>query len=105
MDRMHSLPNLAMLSSREVYNIIALFASESLTDEVYTTPKPGLVDCANSGSHEDMDLALFERSIAVLEPYWAEFASVGGDTALLLPEETFEALQKVGICARGYLRR
>ena len=99
MDRMHSLPNLAMLSSREVYNIIALLASESLTDEVYTTPKPGLVDCANSGSHEDMDLALFERSIAVLEPYWAEFASVGGDTALLLPEEAFEALQKVGICA------
>lgn len=99
MGRMHSLPSLVILSSREICDRIALCASKSLMDEVCTTPKPGLVDCANSGSHEDMDLVLFKRSIAALEPYWAAFTSVGQNTACLLPEKAFEALRKIGVSA------
>ena len=32
--------------------------------ELYLTPKPGLVDCADNGSHADLSLATMERSIA-----------------------------------------
>ena len=34
---------------------IAAMAGKSLLYEVSTTPKPGLVDRANSGAHHDMD--------------------------------------------------
>ena len=39
---------------------------ESLLEEVYTTPKAGLVDRRNRGSHTDMDVSLFERSADAL---------------------------------------
>lgn len=99
MNKKCSLPKAAMLSSGEFCDLIALLVSKSLIDEVCTTPKPGLVDRANSGSHDDMDLALFRRSAAALEPYWAEFTSAGQDTAYLLPEEAFAVLQRIGVNA------
>lgn len=33
----------------------------SLLDELYTTPKPGLVDKNNNGAHSDMNVSLFEK--------------------------------------------
>ena len=33
----------------------------AMLHEVYTTPKPGLVDQNNTGSHQDMDVELFEK--------------------------------------------
>ena len=41
------------------------------------TPKPGLVDRRNTGAHDDMDLPLFRRSAAALEPYFCRFVSLG----------------------------
>ena len=49
----------------------AALATQALLEEVCVTPKPGLVDCANTGSHRDMDLFTFLRSAAALTPYWA----------------------------------
>ncbi len=37
-------------------------AVAALYAELNLTPKPGLVDCANSGAHQDMDHALFVAS-------------------------------------------
>lgn len=34
----------------------------ALLGEVYTTPKPGLVDCHDTGAHQDMNVHTFERS-------------------------------------------
>ncbi len=51
----------------------------SLLDELYTTPKPGLVDLANCGAHTDMDVPLFEKSAACLKPYFHEAALMGMD--------------------------
>ncbi len=45
-----------------VINVAAL-AEEALWQELELTPKPGLVDKNNNGSHRDMDHALFVRSI------------------------------------------
>lgn len=51
-----------------------LFAHQvckALTDELDTTPKPGLVDRTNNGAHRDMDYRLMQQSIAALRPYFA----------------------------------
>jgi triphosphoribosyl-dephospho-CoA synthase len=42
---------------------------DGLKAELYLTPKPGLVDLNNSGSHEDLSLDLMSRSIALMRTY------------------------------------
>ncbi|MBQ2895311.1 MAG: citrate lyase holo-[Oscillospiraceae bacterium] len=59
--------------------IHAAKAEEALLTELYTTPKPGLVDRNNSGAHTDMDLALFEKSARALRPYFADAFRIGCD--------------------------
>ena len=56
---------------------IAALAVEALLVEVAATPKPGLVDRANNGAHDDMDFFTFQASAAALAPYFAEFARAG----------------------------
>jgi len=48
---------------------IAALACRSMLYEVLVTPKPGLVDRANSGSHSDMDVFTFAASAAAITPY------------------------------------
>ena len=52
-------------------------ACGSLLDELYTTPKPGLVDLANCGAHTDMDVPLFEKSAECLRPYFRDAVMLG----------------------------
>lgn len=80
-------------------SLVAELVHGSLVDEVHVTPKPGLVDEAGSGSHRDMDLPLFERSAAALSPYWAQYFSIGRESASLPPEETFLRLRAAGLDA------
>ena len=49
----------------------ASLAVRALLYGVCTTPKPGLVDRNNTGSHRDMDIFTFMRSSASLWPYFA----------------------------------
>jgi len=56
---------------------LAKAAYNSLMDELYTTPKPGLVDLANCGAHTDMDVPLFKRSAACLRLYFHDAALMG----------------------------
>lgn len=44
---------------------------QALLAEARLTPKPGLVDSASNGAHDDMDLALLERSAHALRPWFA----------------------------------
>ena len=69
-------------------------ASEALLLEVCTTPKPGLVDRENSGSHTDMDIFTFMSSTAALQPYFADCAKAGFDLAD--PAECFARLRFLG---------
>lgn len=43
--------------------------------ELRMTPKPGLVDLADSGSHRDLSLPLMERSIGIVTPCLEEIAA------------------------------
>lgn len=78
---------------------IGALAVKSLLDEVETTPKPGLVDRNNNGSHRDMTLSTFYRSAHALEPYFVRCVQLGQETAAQSPEETFSHLREEGIRA------
>lgn len=48
---------------------VAALACRAMLCEVLVTPKPGLVDRANCGSHRDMDVFTFAASAAAITPY------------------------------------
>ena len=105
--RLHSVEELQRETVRRLQDFfreadrkaVAVLAVQSLLDEVRVTPKPGLVDRQNNGSHTDMDLALFEKSAAALAPYWDECVKIGMESAELAPEETFARLRCAGLDA------
>ena len=78
---------------------ISNLAVKSLLDEVYTTPKPGLVDCRNNGSHSDMDVKLFEKSANSLKSYFGECFAIGHETKELSCDKALLPLRKAGITA------
>lgn len=84
---------------------IAAMASKALLYEVGVTPKPGLVDRANSGAHRDMDIFTFFNSTAALQPYFAQCARIGMETREDAPEETFEQIRIAGMLAEREMLR
>lgn len=74
---------------------IAEAARWALDEEVKTTPKPGLVDLASNGAHQDMDAQLFFKSANALEFCFAEAAWMGMNLAVD-PEELFGHLRQWG---------
>ncbi|MDO4384737.1 MAG: citrate lyase holo-[acyl-carrier protein] synthase [Clostridia bacterium] len=84
---------------------IAEAAVNALIREAETTPKPGLVDRRNNGSHPDMSLAMLLRSARSLKPYFRECARAG----LTMEEaDAFPTLRALGmeaektmLCATG----
>ncbi|HAU1321001.1 TPA: triphosphoribosyl-dephospho-CoA synthase MdcB [Legionella pneumophila] len=70
----HSLPN-----PYKIARYFAKTAVQALYDEVALYPKPGLVSFVDSGAHQDMNGALFFRSLFGLRHY---FFQVGLHTAL-----------------------
>ena len=85
--------------NRQRLTMIGAIAVEAMLYEVSATPKPGLVDRANSGAHHDMDFFTFMSSAAALRGYFDECAAIGAASsqqpvAVLLPR-----LQMAGIVA------
>ena len=79
--RMHGLDAVKAATDRLLRDFcageLADAACSSLLDELYTTPKPGLVDLANCGAHTDMDVHLFEISTECLRSYFRDAALMG----------------------------
>lgn len=69
------------------------------TRELYLTPKPGLVDRADCGSHPDLTLATMAQSIAYVADYLT--AIVGS----LVSGEAFACQQRLGLAAEQTLFR
>lgn len=78
------------------FHTVGTWAALSLLDEVSVTPKPGLVDRANSGSHRDMTLSTFVSSTAALVPYFRDCVRIGWDTRQDSPETAFRLLRQAG---------
>ena len=107
--RAHSVPQLqekthALLTAaldRHDAQTVAALAVRALLYEVAVTPKPGLVDRENNGSHRDMDFYTFLASVSVLHPYFAECFITGRETAADPAPETFSRLRVPGKLAEG----
>ena len=73
-------------------------AGLALLEEVYTAPKPGLVDPLSNGAHLDMNLLTFKRSADALLPYFCRFAETGIQMSEK-PEGCFLKIRQIGIQA------
>lgn len=62
--------------------------------EISVSPKPGLVDRAGSGCHDDMDFDTFVRSADALRPFWKKQAQVGIQGTP--PQEAMRTLRPAG---------
>lgn len=69
-------------------------AVRALIREAETTPKPGLVDRRNNGSHPDMSLEMLFRSARSLKPYFRECARAG---MKLEEADAFPTLRALGM--------
>ncbi len=74
-------------------------ATGALLDEVKTTPKPGLVDRNNNGSHRDMTPEVFYRSADALRGIWRGFFLSGAETSSLPAADAFTKLRAMGLDA------
>lgn len=79
-------------------------AYRALLEEVYTTPKPGLVDLYSNGAHNDMDVHTFERSAEALHPWFVQMA-MQGYCFCGTPEELFIEIRKTGLKAEKAMYR
>ena len=77
----------------------ARLATQALLYEAATTPKPGLVDRRNSGSHRDMDFFTFQASAPALYPFFFRCVKIGREG--LDARETFQRLRSPGKLAEG----
>lgn len=82
--------------SQKDQQALGALAAKALLYEVCTTPKPGLVDRKNNGSHRDMDVFTFLDSTAALLPYFEEAVRLGMEIRNLPPQETFRRLRQAG---------
>jgi len=80
---------------------IAECAQRALLYEAVTTPKPGLVDAQNNGSHKDMNLFSFMSSAAALGGWFEESARIGLHMRGGQPREIFARLRAEGCCAEA----
>ena len=78
---------------------IAERAVRALLYEVAVTPKPGLVDRANAGAHDDMDFFSFQRSAAALTAYFRECALSGLHGEGRGAAERFDDVKFLGVLA------
>lgn len=76
---------------------VPALAAEALWQELELTPKPGLVDTLNNGSHRDMDHALFVRSISAIAPWFARFAGLGEVHADKPADQQLRRVRPMGI--------
>lgn len=79
----------------------AFLTCRALLYEVSVTPKPGLVDRQNSGSHQDMDFYTFLDSAAALHPFFSQCVQMGQRTRNQSPQETFSRLRLSGRLAES----
>lgn len=78
---------------------ISSLSMAALLFEVAATPKPGLVDRDNSGSHKDMDFYTFQSSAVSLNQFFEEFTLLGIRNHERPAEEVFALIRPVGIHA------
>ena len=86
------------MNQEQFLHLVEEAAACGLLEEVRTTPKPGLVDLHDNGSHRDMNYDTFAASTAAVVPYIVEMAQAGCE----LPggiQDLFPAIRPIGVRA------
>ena len=78
---------------------IAELAYAALLSEARLSPKPGLVDSINNGSHKDMNLHTFEQSALALKPFFSHFVLEGMKTAEDPSSQILRQIRPLGLQA------
>ncbi|WP_308560615.1 triphosphoribosyl-dephospho-CoA synthase CitG [uncultured Klebsiella sp.] len=86
-----------LLATKSSTTDVPALAAQALRIELDLTPKPGLVDRENNGSHRDMDHALFVKSIAAITPWFTEFFRAGEAYAQKAASDQLRLLRPMGI--------
>ena len=71
-------------------------AFKALIKEVELTPKPGLVDKINNGSHKDMDINTFYKSSNAIKPFISLFLYCGKNALHVEYLNLFNELRSIG---------
>ena len=87
----------ALVPVTSVPYLIAHLACDALRAELNATPKPGLVDRHDSGAHHDMDLALMDRSIDALLPFFIQLAVYGHSCGEKYEVPDAQTVRRIGI--------
>ncbi len=82
--------------SHQFMDKVAANAIRALIYEVAATPKPGLVDRNNSGSHKDMDFLTFVDSSAALTAHFRHFVEKGMNLSDTAPQDVLQYLRYPG---------
>lgn len=85
--------------NQQFANFCASCACRALMYEVTITPKPGLVDRNNNGSHSDMNIYTFIDSSAVLTSHFRNFVLAGIEFYKDEPHELFKRIRYLGMVA------
>ncbi|HBC7428453.1 TPA: triphosphoribosyl-dephospho-CoA synthase CitG [Providencia rettgeri] len=76
---------------------LSQLAYQAMMEEVLLTPKPGLVDMRNNGSHQDMDSYMFARSARTVANHLPEFVYLGYFQGKQPAVQTLYALREHGL--------
>ncbi len=89
------------MKKSDIIEEIGRLALQALLYEVSVTPKPGLVDRKNSGSHKDMDFFTFMTSASALGTCFFEFSRKGYELAEknIPVKKILENIRTIGIKA------
>lgn len=92
-------------NSRAMASAVGAYAYLALIKEVELTPKPGLVDCFNTGAHKDMDISTFRASAAAIAPWFPAFFQRGLAEHAVPARDFLPLLREDGIaCERDMFR-
>ena len=102
--RKHAVDEIvAEMQSRAQRHAVAEYIGEqvysALVQEARLSPKPGLVDTVNNGSHKDMNLHTFEQSAVSLRPFFTQFVLKGMTTAHLPEKQILAEIRPIGLSA------
>lgn len=97
----------------EIVEIVGWYVRNALLGEVYATPKPGLVDRRDTGSHKDMTYETFLASTEAITPYLVEMFKAGmnapskgyEDNEFTREEQIFLDIRGIGIEAEKAMNR
>ena len=102
--RKHAVDEIvAEMQSRAQRHAVAEYIGEqvysALVQEARLSPKPGLVDTINNGSHKDMNLHTFEQSAVSLRPFFTQFVLKGMTIAHLPEKQILAEVRPLGLLA------